>query len=69
LEGTSETIYALKVADVLWSSNELATYLIRDPGAPDRSRSTSRKPFTGEENLKKIDKLKSILIFFLFLNL
>ena len=66
IEGPSETIYAIKVAEVLWDPSELAAHLIQDQGAPDRSQTTQRTHFSGEENMKKIDKLKSNFTFFIY---
>lgn len=68
IEGPTETIYAIKVADWLWKNGELHRHLIQDVGGPDRSRFTSRRPFTSKDDLDKIDLLKSKYSFLYILN-
>ena len=62
IEGPTDTIYAINVAEWLWRNGELGEFLIQDHGAPDRSKSTTRRPFNSPNDLEKIRLLKGIHI-------
>jgi hypothetical protein len=55
---STANIYARSIANFLWPDNEIAKYIIMDEGSRDKSHQTDRIPFSSDEDLKKIEKLK-----------
>ncbi len=60
--GSNKFKVIIKVAKVLWTKDELVSHLIVDDVY--RQDCTVRTPFVGEENLKKIQLVIHLFIYF-----
>ncbi len=61
IEGHNLSFLVKRVANVLWTAEELKTTRLCDENSPDRSSQTDRVPMANNaENQLKIEKLKSL---------
>ena len=60
IDSSSVTCYALSLARIFWTADQLKMHLVKDINDPDKSSQTTRTPFSGTD-MQHVIKIKSKL--------